>query len=158
MKKMLVILEEKSGPACLALLMIVLGIQVGGRALGFGSSLVWTDETARVLFVWSVFLSLPLASKKGAMIHIKLSEKLWPGRFKTIAPKISELLWALSCLGLALLCLLNIHSHQAFPQLTPILGLNHNHLFLIMPLTLLLTAFRSLQRFARSFSSSSKVG
>ena len=157
MKKLLLILEEKSGPACLALLMLVLGIQVGGRALGFGSSLVWADEAARVLFVWSVFLSLPLASKKGAMINIKLSEKLWPGRYRTLVPKVSELLWALSCLGLAVLCMLNIYSHRAFPQLTPILGLNHNHPFLVMPLTLMLTGFRSLQRFIQIFHSPAKV-
>lgn len=142
MKKLFVTFEEKSGPLCLALLMLVLGLQVFGRALGFGVKLVWTDEAARVLFVWSVFLSLPLASKKGAMIHIKLSEKLWPRPLKNFMPRAAQFLWALCCLFLAGLCLMNIYGHWHFPLLTPILGLNQNHLFLVMPLALTMTAGR----------------
>ena len=146
MKKLLIIFEEKSGPACLALLMMVLGVQVAGRALGLGTHLVWTDEAARVLFVWSVFLSLPLASKKGAMIHIKLSEKLWPDRLKSFMPKAAGFLWGLSCLSLAGLCLANIYVHRGFPQITPILGLNHNHIFLVVPAALILTAGRTFHQ------------
>ena len=147
MEKTFSIIEEKSGPACLALLMLVLALQVAGRALGFGSSLVWTDEAARALFVWSIFLSLPLASKKGAMVSIKLSEKLWPGPLKIYLPKAAALLWALACLALACLSLINIYAHRAFPQLTPILGLNHNHLFLVIPFSFSLVFIRTVLDF-----------
>lgn len=138
------LIEEKSGPLCLALLMLVLGLQVGGRALGFGASLVWTDEAARILFVWSVFLSLPLASKKGAMISIKLSEKLWPDRLKKIRSRTASLLWSLSCLAVAVMSLVNIQAHWSFPQLTPILGLNQNLLFLVIPFSFLLVCIRGM--------------
>lgn len=144
MGKVFVIIEEKSGPLCLALLMLVLGLQVVGRMLGFGAHLVWTDEAARHLFVWSVFLSVPLASKKGAMVHIKLSEKLWPGRLKFIMPGISAALWAFSALGLAVLSLANIRAHSDFPLLTPILGLNENFLFLVAPISFFMVFLRWL--------------
>ena len=146
-KRLFVLIEDRAGPICLALLMVVLAIQVFGRAVGLGVHLTWTDEAARLLFVWSVFLSLPLASKRGALIHIKLSDKLWPGSLKRIMPKLAEALWSLTALFLAVVSLLNIQAHQAFPQLTPILGLNQNHLFLVIPLSFLMVFIRGLAAF-----------
>ncbi|UQZ91018.1 hypothetical protein C4J81_18060 [Deltaproteobacteria bacterium Smac51] len=136
--------EDKAGPLCIAVLMLVLGLQVVGRALGFGSSLTWTDEAARTLFVWSVFLSLPLASKRGALVHIKLSEKLWPAAWRPYMIRFSSILWTATCLFLAGLTAMNIEAHSEFPQLTPILGLNQNHLFLVMPLAFLMIFIRGL--------------
>ena len=143
-RRLFVLMEDRAGPACLALLMAVLAIQVFGRAMGLGVHLTWTDEAARVLFVWSVFLSLPLAAKRGALVHIKLSEKLWPGPLKRIMPKLAKILWGLTALFLAGASLLNINAHQAFPQLTPILGLNQNHLFLVIPISCLMVVIRIL--------------
>ena len=135
--------ENTSGPLCLAFLVLVLGLQVGGRALGFGAHLTWTDETARVLFIWSVFLSLPLASKRGALVHIKLSEALCPNRLKPHLRWISSLLWGLTAIFVATISLVNIYSHWEFPQLTPILGLNQNYLQLVIPLAFSMVALRT---------------
>ena len=143
-RRLFVLVEDLAGPACLALLMIVLAVQVFGRAAGLGVHLAWTDEAARFLFVWSVFLSLPLASKRGALVHIKLSEKLWPGSLKRIMPKVAGVLWNLTALFLAVVSMVNISTHQAFPQLTPILGLNQNHLFLVIPISFLMVFIRGL--------------
>lgn len=138
------LVEDKAGPSCLTFLMIVLAIQVGGRAVGLGAHLTWTDETARTLFVWSVFLSLPLASKRGAMIHIKLSDQLWPAGLRPHMPRLAHFLWGVTALFLAILSSMNIYAHHEFPQLTPILGFNHNHLFLVMPFSFLMVAVRVL--------------
>jgi len=146
-KRLFVLVEDQAGPLCLALLMTVLAIQVFGRALGLGVHLTWTDEAARILFVWSVFLSMPLAAKRGAMVHIKLPEKLWPRPLKRHMPKIAGALWSLTALFLALVSLANIKAHQAFPQLTPILGLDHNRLFLVIPVSFLMVFIRSLAAF-----------
>ena len=142
MRRLFVLVEDRAGPLCLALLMIVLGLQVGGRALGFGPKLTWTDEIARTLFVWSVFLSLPLASKRGALVRIKLSEKLWPGPLRPFQPRLAALAWTLTALCLAVLSLMNIAAHSQYPQLTPILGLNQNHLFLVVPISFLMVFIR----------------
>jgi len=138
------LVEDLAGPVCLALLMIILGLQVSGRALGLGPHLTWTDELSRTLFVWSVFLSLPQASKRGAMVRIKLSEKLWPGRLKPLIPGLANLAWSLTALFLAGLSLINIVAHSQYPQLTPILGLNQNHLFLVIPFSFLMVFIRGV--------------
>lgn len=151
--RLFVLLEDYSGPLCLALLMLVLALQVAGRAMGFGLYLTWTDEAARFLFVWSVFLSMPLASKRGAMIHIKLSEKLWPGILKTVIPFLSKTLWSLTALALAVISFINISGHLDYPQITPVLGLNHNYLALVVPFSFLMIFLRGLAEisFLKSF-------
>ncbi len=143
LSKLFNIIEDWAGAISLALLMLVLAVQVFGRAVGFGASLAWTDECARFLFVWSVFLSLPFASKKGAMVHIKLTEKLMPSSLKALRPKIATGLWALSALFFAILSMANILARADFPQLTPILGLNQNHLMLVVPLSFAMVFVRS---------------
>lgn len=139
--------EDKAGPVCLAVLMLILGLQVGGRAVGFGAHLTWTDEVCRILFVWSVFLSVPLASKHGAMVSIKLSKKLWPRPIRPYMPGISLALWSLTALFAALICFLNIMGHLQFPQLSPVLGLNQNHIQLVMPLAFIMVFIRGLFSF-----------
>ena len=141
--KIFELLEDISGPLCLALLVVVLGLQVGGRAAGLGTHLTWTDETARILFIWSVFLSLPLASKRGVLVHIKLSEALCPSRLKPHLHWVSNFLWGLTAIFIAALSLVNIYSHWQYPQLTPILGLNQNYLQLVIPLAFSMVALRT---------------
>ncbi len=142
MRRLFTLIEDRAGPFCLALLMLVLAVQVAGRALGWGAHLTWTDEVARTLFVWSVFLSLPLASKRGAMIRIQMPDRLWPAGLRRFRPRLAARLWGLTCLGLAGLTLWNILAHRAFPLPTPILGLNQNHLMLAAPIAFLMVFLR----------------
>lgn len=136
--------EDGAGPLCLALLMAVLTLQVAGRALGFGLALTWTDEAARTLFVWSVFLSLPLASKRGAMVRIRLSARLWPGRLAGAMPRVGAWLWTATAAAISALTFINVRHHGDFPFFTPILGLNQNHLFMVIPVAFLMIALRGL--------------
>lgn len=49
----------------------VVSIQVGLRYL-LNSSLDWADELARLCFVWSIFIAIPLGLKGGAHIGIEM--------------------------------------------------------------------------------------
>ncbi len=140
-----VLVEDGAGPLCLVLLMLTLAAQILGRLAGLGAQVSWTDEVARALFVWTVFLSLPLAAKRGALVAIKLSEKVWPRRLRPLLSRLAALTWLLTCLAAALATALNIAGHWDFPQLTPIMGLNQNYLHLVMPFSFLMVFFRGLR-------------
>ena len=142
-----IFLEDRAGSLCLALLMIVLAIQVAGRAMGFGTGLVWTDEVARILFVWSVFLSVPLAAKHGALVSIKLSEKLWPTAWRPFMGKVAAIIWTLSALFIAVITLMNVYRYLEFPHFTPLLGLNSNYLHLVIPVAFLMVFVRGIINF-----------
>ena len=45
---------------------------------GLNSSLDWAEEVSRLLFVWSVFLAIPLGMKRGAHVGINLLTGLLP--------------------------------------------------------------------------------
>jgi len=45
---------------------------------GLNSSLDWAEEVSRLLFVWSVFLAIPLGMKRGVHVGINLLTGLLP--------------------------------------------------------------------------------
>ena len=61
----------------MAAMVVVVSAQVFLR-YGFNTSLDWGEDVARLLFVWSIFLAIPLGVKEGAHIGIELVVKLFP--------------------------------------------------------------------------------
>ena len=61
----------------MAAMVMVVSAQVFLR-YGFNTSLDWGEDIARLLFVWSIFLAIPLGVKEGAHIGIELVVKLFP--------------------------------------------------------------------------------
>lgn len=53
----------------LTLMTIIMGIQVVSR-YAFNSSLTWSEELTRYMFVWSGFISLPFTIKAGITLKI----------------------------------------------------------------------------------------
>ena len=135
-------LEDHFGPLLIVALIVVLSIQVAGRWLGFGSQLVWTDELARIFFVWSIFFSLPLASKKGHLVYLKFSKKIWPKNLRPHLDYISSLLWGLTALGLTIIFARNVYLAWPYPQPSPILHIDQNVLSLAAPISFLMVFVR----------------
>ena len=57
--------------AAMAAMVIVVSLQVLLRYV-FNTSLDWAEDVARLLFVWSIFLAIPLGVKQGSHIAIEL--------------------------------------------------------------------------------------
>lgn len=53
----------------LSIMVVVMGVQVVARYI-FNSSLSWSEELSRYLFIWSAFLSLPYTIKNGIALKI----------------------------------------------------------------------------------------
>jgi TRAP-type C4-dicarboxylate transport system permease small subunit len=58
----------------MAAMVIVVSAQVLLR-YGFNASLDWGEDIARLLFVWTIFLAIPIGVKEGAHIGIELIVK-----------------------------------------------------------------------------------
>ena len=54
-----------------AAMIVVVTVQVLLR-YAFNSSIDWSDEVSRLLFVWSMFLAIPLGIREGAHVGIEL--------------------------------------------------------------------------------------
>ena len=57
--------------AAMAAMVVVVSLQVLLR-YAFNTSLDWAEDMARLLFVWSIFLAIPLGVKQGSHIGIEL--------------------------------------------------------------------------------------
>jgi len=57
--------------AAMAAMVIVVSLQVLLRYV-FNTSIDWAEDVARLLFVWSIFLAIPLGVKQGSHIAIEL--------------------------------------------------------------------------------------
>ena len=57
--------------AASAMMIVIVTLQVALR-YGFNASLDWSEEISRLLFVWSMFLAIPLGIREGAHVGIEL--------------------------------------------------------------------------------------
>ena len=60
----------------------IIGVQVFLR-YGLNSSLDWAEELSRLLFVWSVFLAVPLGIKRGSHVGVELLTAWLPARLQS---------------------------------------------------------------------------
>lgn len=76
-------LEEFLMVISLVLMTIIMGIQIFSRYV-LGSSLSWSEELTRYLFVWSGFLSVSYCTKKCISIKIEQFVAMFPRRGKAM--------------------------------------------------------------------------
>jgi TRAP-type transport system small permease protein len=67
--------------AAMGVMVAVVGAQVALR-YGFNSSIDWADETARLTFVWSIFLAIALGIKTGSHIGIEMLVAKFPAALR----------------------------------------------------------------------------
>lgn len=80
--------EEAVLVILLCLMMLIMGVQVTARYV-LGSSLSWSEEITRFLFIWSGFLSASFCVKKGASVKIEQLVSAFPRKVTHILRVIS---------------------------------------------------------------------
>jgi len=115
--------------AIFALLILVVTLQVATRAIGI--SMPWTEEAARFLLIWLVFLSGYLTIRKGINITFDLVLGMLPEKWWKV---LFTLVNIISCGFLVLLAVLGIQLVQlTMPQLSPILKVPMGIVYLAIP-------------------------
>ncbi|MBN8535222.1 MAG: TRAP transporter small permease [Rhizobiales bacterium] len=97
-------LAERVIIVIMAVMLAIVTSQVGMRYL-LNRSLDWADETATLCFVWTVFLSLPLALRNGG--HIVMEMLL-----TAVSPKVRDVLYR--CMSVLSLGMMVLISREAF--------------------------------------------
>ena len=69
-------LEEVLISILLVLISVIMLFQFTFRI--FGNSIVWSDEACRYMFIWSVGLGVPYATKRGAHLRMDIIPNLLP--------------------------------------------------------------------------------
>lgn len=63
--------------ACTAAMIVVVSVQVALRYL-LNTSIDWSDEVSRLLFVWCMFLAIPLGIREGSHVGVELLVQFLP--------------------------------------------------------------------------------
>jgi TRAP-type C4-dicarboxylate transport system permease small subunit len=61
---------------------------------GFAGSFDWAEETARLCFVWLIFLAMPLAVKRGIHVSVEIFTNLLPAKAQKVLKRLTLLLSA----------------------------------------------------------------
>ena len=116
--------EEFCVSVMLALLVLLLGMEVFSRFL-LGKSFSWMEELCRYLFVWSSYI--------GVAIAVKHKEQL------------RELTFTVFCALVFYYSLGMLENMIRFKQVSAALEINVMYAYLIIPISMALTIFRTLQ-------------
>jgi TRAP-type C4-dicarboxylate transport system permease small subunit len=67
--------------ACTAAMIVVVSVQVALRYL-LNTSIDWSDEVSRLLFVWCMFLAIPLGIREGSHVGVELLVTHFPAHVR----------------------------------------------------------------------------
>lgn len=142
--------EEFCVSVMLALLVLLLGMEVFSRFL-LGKSFSWMEELCRYLFVWSS-IGVAIAVKHKEQLRILMFMDVLKKRF----PQLVRILYVVSELTFTVFCALvfyyslgMLENMIRFKQVSAALEINVMYAYLIIPISMALTIFRTLQGLCR---------
>lgn len=131
-------------------MLVVSSMQIIWRYV-FQISLAWSEEVARYLFVWSVWIGAAYASKMSRHIRITFLKEAFPEHWGRFFDTISALVTILFC---GLLCWLSLKITYIIAvneQQSPALQLPMWIPYMAVPAGTALMAFRTLQTLAELY-------
>ncbi len=84
-------LEKVFAVALICVMTIILFIQVIARRI-FNSSLSWSEELARYLFIWLIYISISMGAKQMAHLKVEAFLGIFPKKLRPYVVILSEIL------------------------------------------------------------------
>lgn len=103
-------------------MVLVLGLQVVMRYI-FNSSLTWSEELTRYLFVWSTFISISFCFKHDSSIKIDQFFKLFPKKSQKLLDTMAHIIMIFFMLVLFYQAVLLTNNTMQTGQVSPAMGL-----------------------------------
>lgn len=134
----------------LTLMILIMGVQVVSRYV-LKSSLSWSEELTRYLFIWSGFLSLPYTIRAGIALKIDQFYNMLPSGFRKLLNFINHVLMIVFFAFMAYNSIGVVQSAIASNQKSPALGLPMYLIQLSALVGFSLAVIRTIQSLAISF-------
>ncbi len=149
--------EEFFVSCMLSLLILLLGTEVFSRFL-LGKSFPWIEEMCRYLFVWSSYMGISIAIKHKEQLRVLIIIDI----LKKFSPKLVKILYIISELSFSAFCLAifyyslgMIKNMAQFKQVSASLEIDVMYAYFIIPISMFIAAFRTLQVLYKDFISGS---
>lgn len=138
-------IEEMLAVGILAYMLVILSYQIIMRFV-FNSSNNWSEESARYLFVWFVYLTASLAIIKNAHIRIDAVLRLYPTKLTRTLIVIGYLLFIAYCAAIVYYSTLFCGNIYRAEQVSLGIGVPMYIVYMSLPVCHALMVVRILQR------------
>ena len=132
------------------LMSIIIFMQVVMRYV-FHSSLTWSEELARYLFVWLVYFSVAYTAKRQAHIRIDAAIYLYPKALRPWIEILSEIIVLIFSIFIAITSVTVFQKISASGQISPALHIPMQFVYAAPLVGFVLTAIRQVQCIMQKF-------
>lgn len=143
--------DEVLSIASLCCMAIIISIQVFSRYI-LGNSLDWSEELARYLFIWTVYIGCSYAMKEDRHLEITFIRHAFKGKLNKISTTIAyslTIMFNIFCVVYGIkMTLFLIETGQS----SPAMELGMYWVYLAIPVGMALMAFRTLERILKLFN------
>jgi C4-dicarboxylate transporter, DctQ subunit len=136
----------------LALLVSLLGISVFSRFI-LHRAWAWNEELTHIIFVLFIYFGLSLGAMKRGHIRVTTFVKLFPETWHYGIILIADIVWILFNVAVIIISIELLTTMIDFPYFTAAMHLNMFWIYLIIPLSFLLTNYRIIQYYYRKYRS-----
>jgi len=128
----------------LSAMIVVVGLQVFFRFVIKGS-LPWSEELARYLMVWTVYIGASLGAKEGAHIGVEAFIRLLPKKLYRLACLLAGTISVIFCIVIAILSFKVVQGIYNTGQLSPAMEIPMYWAYAAVPVGTILMALSFLQ-------------
>ncbi|MDR9433008.1 MAG: TRAP transporter small permease [Spiribacter sp.] len=141
-------LEEVMASLCLAGMVVTISLQVFNRYV-MGSSLYWSEELGRYLFIWAVYIGCAYATQHEKHFGVELITRFAPARVSRFTRTVSDLISLAFCLIATWWSIDMLQFLAMTGQKAPALGVSIIWVYLCVPIGFGLTSIRLISRLTR---------
>lgn len=146
--KIIIKFEDYVTIFCFSIMSIITLLAVMYRYL-FSSPLVWSEELARYLMVWGVFIGISIVTRKNAQLALDLLDSFAPEKIKNFMRGFFRIFLIISFLTLFLLSVQFVYYMFSIGHVTPVLRIDFWIIYSVIPLGFLLSTYHSVKIFIK---------
>ncbi|SIO40678.1 TRAP transporter small permease [Halodesulfovibrio marinisediminis] len=144
-KSLLARFEEIFSSSCLIVMTVLIAVQVFSRYV-LEYSFEWSEELARYLFIWAVYVGCSYATKEDKHLEVTIFRTIAGGRLAKPVTLLSYAFTAVFCFACAWWGYEMIQFLVTTGQKTPALEIKMYWVFLSLPFGMLLMGLRTIER------------
>jgi TRAP-type C4-dicarboxylate transport system permease small subunit len=134
-------LEEIIASVCLAGMVVTISLQVFNRYV-LGSSLYWSEELGRYLFIWAVYIGCAYATQQDKHLGVELIERFAPSVVSRVTRTLADLVSLTFCVVATWWSIDMLQFLAMTGQKAPALGVSAIWVYLCVPIGFGLTSMR----------------
>lgn len=128
----------------MSLMTILIFVQVVMRKV-FSNSLSWSEELARYLFIWLIYLGISYGAKIRKHIKIDAGLKLFPKKMRPYIVIVGDIFFFLFAIYIIYTGYKYVSMQAAYNKMSPALGIPYKFVYAAPMVGFLLTSIRQIQ-------------